>query len=266
VIEDVSAPFQIEPGERVLAVVGVRAVISRKVETVTETQLRRIAPDRFDGAIREKARALVRGQLEATFPEPPSYRALLEDLTKALRLDQVEAMAAALPDGGAFVSSAARAFTFLQGALPKSVAPALAGAVSLDVSGPEYHRFCSVLAVLDDPLSVFGLMGGGALLRLQAQAVRQLYPTLSAAIDQAITEATVDERAKDPTFQLGHLAEMGVRDWKGLPVVVAPYQSIYIAGARERDAKPQPSRAGVAPESKASLTAAQGALYGTVGR
>ena len=49
---------------------------------------------------------------------------------------------------------------------------------------------------------VFPLMNTGALLRSQATAVRQLYPTMSEAIDAAIPQdATIKAKAAKKSFE-----------------------------------------------------------------
>ena len=87
-------PTTINPGERALAVVGVRAVVSRAVEKVTADQRRAIAA--YDKLIRKRARELVADEIRCAWPEPPSYRALLRDLTQPFDQHQVEQMFGAL--------------------------------------------------------------------------------------------------------------------------------------------------------------------------
>jgi hypothetical protein len=65
-------------------------------------------------------------------------------------------------------------------------------------------------------------MGSGALLRSQAQVVRQFYPTLSARIDEAVYAAVAAKAAaktNPASYQLPPRAALGVATWLGRRIV-----------------------------------------------
>ena len=206
----------IAPAEAALAVVGLRTIISRKTE-----KIRRPTLDRIDGLEREVqrlARQLVRNELSDTFYSDLNYRAALADLSRGVEIDQVQAMADAFPPeyrdvGHALSITASQVIKKLSDMVPKSVYTTVAGPTSLLPDDVKLWSFVSILEVLDNPLMVFPLMNTGALLRSQATAVRQLYPTLSADIDSAIYDATVKAKTERRSFELSPRAEVGVKNW-----------------------------------------------------
>lgn len=251
--------MDIDPGEVALSVIGVQAVISREVEKITAPQRREML--NLDAQVAKLARAVCRDSLEIPAQFPPSYRKLLEELTRPFNAGQVEAMIAPLPPETKrpFMMAAQRAFEYLQGRLPKSVYTTFAGDKQQPVSDPQFFQFCSLFQVLDDPLTVFGLIGGAAMLRSQVAAVRSVYPTLSAAIDEAMQDACATELAAKKSYQLPGPAEIGMATWEGRPIETKPFQAAYAPQAK-RD--PQPTQGGSSALAKESLSGAQAALYG----
>ena len=249
------------PGEVALAVVGVRAVVSRAVEKVSADQRRQMAA--YDKIIGKRARELMTDEVKCSWPEPPSYRPLLRDLTQPLDQHQVEAMLAPLdPETQtAFLPLAANAFLYLQNALPRSVYKSLAGFQQLPVDDPSWFRFAGLLRVLDDPLQIFELAAGGALMRYQVAAVRELFPTVSQAIDDALQAAIIDAKGRDRSYELPAYAEAGVSTWFGLPLITVPTTAVYATADAKRDQQPQPSKGQLSPEAQSALTDAGAALY-----
>jgi len=246
----------INPGEAALAVVGVRAVISRAVEKVTADQRRQIAA--LDKIIRKRAREMVADEIKCGWPDLPSYKPLLRDLTQTLDQHQVEDMIAPFDPEvqAAFLPLAANAFLYLQNALPRAVFKSLAGFQQLPVDDPSYFRFCNMLRVLDDPLQVFELAAGGALMRSQVAAVKELFPTVSQAIDEALTAAIIEAKGKDRNYELPVTAETGVSIWFGFPVITVPTGAIYADAKKTRDQQQRPSTAQLSPAAASAMTAA----------
>jgi hypothetical protein len=58
-------------------------------------------------------------------------------------------------------------------------------------------------------------MSTGAILQSQVQAMREVYPSMSAAIDTALYDAIARARASKASYQLPPRAERGVRGWFG---------------------------------------------------
>lgn len=254
----------IDPGEAALAVIGVRAVISRKVGRVTAAQRKDIVS--LPSRLYRLASKLCNGGLDAPAIDVPTYAPLLDDLSEPFNVTQVERMVARLPAEAQlpFMTAGKRAFDFLQAAIPRSVTRSVAGARNAAVPDIEYFRFLFKLCVLDDPLLVFSLAANGSLLASQVAAVRVIYPTLASAIDAAIQESVVDDLTVKKSFELPYEAEIGVRVWFGNPVNALPYQESYIAPDKVR--KPQPTSSDETALSKESLSSAQSALYGQLGK
>ncbi len=88
-------------------------------------------------------------------------------------------------------------------------------------------------------------MADGSLLQTQVKAVREVYPTLSTAIDAAILEATIKQKAKSKAFELSPRAEIGVRAWFGkgpIPTESLKKAQAAVDRSNERhDSQPSPS-------------------------
>ena len=206
----------ITAAESCMAVIGLRAIISAKVEKITKPTLERIAG--LEKEIGRLARDMVNDKLTETFYSDLNYRAMLRDLAHGVNLKQVQEMADQFPTeyrdaANAMTIAASQVIKTLSGMIPTSVYTTVAGPTTLLPDDMKLWKFVSILEVLDNPLLVFPLMNTGALLRSQATAVRQLYPTLSAAIDSAILGATIKAKAARKSFELAPRAEVGVKNW-----------------------------------------------------
>ncbi len=206
----------ISPAEATLAVIGLRTIISDKVERITKPTLDRI--DGLEKEIKRLSRDLVNDKLTETFYSDLNYRAMLRQLANGVNLQQVQAMADQFPTeyrdvANAMTISASHVIQTLSGMIPTSVYTTVAGPTTLLPDDMKLWSFVSILEVLDNPLMVFPLMNTGALLRSQATAVRQLYPTLSGEIDAAILDSTIKAKANRKSFELSPRAEVGVKNW-----------------------------------------------------
>ena len=253
-----SSPTPIDPGERALAVIGVKAVISKTIERVTAPQRKEMRT--LEKTIAANAKALCLGELKCSWPALPSYQKLLDDLSDPLDIHQAEAMIEQLDDPEAtvpFLGIASRAFNVLQDALPRSPFRSLAGMKNLPVSSPDLFHFVGLLRVLDDPLQVLELAAAGALLKYQVAAVRQIYPTVSAAIDGAVRAAIVAAKSKSASFELPIKAEAGLSTWLGIPIDISVYQQLYRAADQRRGKPPEPTRTSIEAAAKAAMTPAE---------
>lgn len=258
----------IEPAEAALAVIGIRPVISRNVERITKSKLAEM--DNLPKEITRLAKSLCRDGMAETPIERINYRPMLKQLSEGIKPDQLEEMTAAFPPGfhnlaGAFLAFALQLIQQLQQMLPKSVFQTLAGYTNLVPSDVAVWRFANILAVLDNPLSVFSLMGTGALLKSQVGAMRLVYPSLTAAIDAAIDEAKLDEQGVKKNWQFAPRAEIGVKVWTGTPRVdpktLTALQANTQAAKDQQAAQKQQIADRTSQASKDSLTSTQRALY-----
>lgn len=256
----------IDPGERWAAVLGVGCVLSKEIERITAEQKRRAYGLELE--IAKLAKSLVNGELTPDWPDVPKYKQTSDELAAGFSVDQVQAMIAKLPSEVQmpYMTTANRQFEFLSHAFPRTAIETLSGPVFASVSSVDLFRFAGLYRVIDVPTYVFELMGGGALLRNQAQSCRAVFPTLSAYFDTAIRTAIENEKVKNMKYEVPYKADFGIRDWLGLKIVIKPYQKAYKEGSKQQMNKPEPSKASISPESKASMSASQAALYQTVGR
>lgn len=239
----------ITPVEACLAVIGLRTIISRKTERVSRATLDRI--DGLGNEVSRLARALVKDEITETFYSDLNYRQTLADLSKGFELDQVHEMADQFPAeyrdvGHALTIAASQVMKELATMIPTSVYTTVTGPTQLIPDDVKIWKFVSILEVLDSPLMVFPLMATGALLRSQAHAVRVIYPTLSAAIDAAILDATIKAKANKKSFELAPRAEVGVKAWMGQPPVSASMLKTSQAAAQRTKAKQEQAKQGKA--------------------
>lgn len=161
-------------------------------------------------------------------PRSHDYRKLLDHFAKGLQPDQMQELVERFPPGasdmsGSFLMVAQAALEHLKQLFPMSVYTTFTGPTNLTPDDDSVWRFFSQLEVLNDPMRVFPLIACGALLRSQVKAMREIYPTLSAAIDTAAYEAIAKKTAEampkggapSRPFRLPPRAEMGLAVWLG---------------------------------------------------
>jgi hypothetical protein len=227
--------------EALLMTVGLRAVISRQVETVTKAKLKTMSA--IPKQVADLARKLVNDELSPSFYSDLNYRQAVKELAAGFKIEQVVAMTQKFPReyqvaGSALIIKAQEVVQQLSQLVPVSQYQTLAGSVDLLPADTKLFKFISILEVLDDPLMVFSLMGRGALLKTQANAVRVCYPTLSAAIDAAILQATMTAKSAKKSFELPYRAEYGIKAWFGKgPVPTSTLQKAQAAVARSNAKK-----------------------------
>lgn len=212
--------------ESLLLEVGIDAILSRQVERVSPARLRQAA--KLPAEIRALAGKMVKGKLEPAIPRSDlDWRQAVADLAAGWNVEQVIQTCRAFPQeyqaaASALVIKSQALIKELSEGLPLDRYQTFAGSKELIPSDSHINRFACVLEVIRDPLVIFPLMSGGMLLRIQANAVREQYPTLSAAIDAAIFQATAAAKAVKKTFELPYRVEFGVRTWMGQAPIPQP--------------------------------------------
>lgn len=213
----------IDPGEAALATIGINAVIAKDVPRVGVERLREIV--NISKRVQQKARALAAGELKGgAIPRPHSYRTLLERLSRGLEPTEVHDLVGRFPSdasdySGPFVLSVQQCLDHLKAIFPTSQYVTFTGPVEMKPSVDQVGNFFIRLLVINDPLLVFDLAGSGALLRSQAAMVKEYFPTLSAAITQAIYDAVASAKAAKKSYQLPQRVSVGVANWLGNRVV-----------------------------------------------
>lgn len=187
----------IDQGEAVLAMVGIRPIISRETEKITAPQFHEAAD--LDGIIERQASKLARGELPGRVDTGGelNYDRMLRDLAAGPSDEQLDGMLESFPperhhDAASFIRAAHRALDYLKAQFP----------ISVDASGnlpPPSLRLASfenVLAVLDKPLSVFDLIDANALLGSEVKALEACFPTFLQAVTDAIEDRIVYEQSR----------------------------------------------------------------------
>ena len=174
-------PADVDPGEAMLAVVGLRPLLAAKAERIA-------APDWDEiGNIGKRcdilARQLFSGEIEANTSPAMNYDSLLDTLSEPVdpaKFDPlIEEIPLALHDAiSAFVGTASRAFAYLETKFPISVVRGLISNVNVTPSDFALGIFEDLLEIVDQPLAVYGIVAAGRLTSDQALALKTIYPTL----------------------------------------------------------------------------------------
>lgn len=252
---------EIDPVEALLLEVGVDAIISRAVERISPARLRSAA--KLPDQIRALSRKLIKGKLEPSIPRSDlDWRKAVTELAAGWDPEQVMAMCRQFPReyqvaASALVIKSMALVKELAAGLPLQQYQTFTGAKDLIPADAHIFKFACVLEVVRDPLVVFPLMASGALLRIQANAVRETYPTISAAIDAALFQATLAAKAVKKSFELPTRAEYGVRNWMGQAPVPQPALKQSQANVANMNARKQPATPPAGPKSTGMMTAGQ---------
>ena len=195
----------IDPGERWLAVTGVRPLLTEADEGVSAAQ-RNAAMD-LEFRINKLAARVARDDADRADPsEPIDYMALLDRFGTEGGAEeargQAERTSRDIPIGevGHYLAAAARAYNYLRGHYPISVQHSVLGPVSLEPSQLAICYFEDLLEVLDQPLRALDMIGEGRFTSLQAAALKAVYPTLYDTLAGALLHYCTRERGKDPDY------------------------------------------------------------------
>jgi len=252
---------KLDEAECALAVIGIHSVLSRKSGKVLAPQRKQIKD--YGKIIKSKVRQMVDGTLECEFPMPPNYDSLLRDLSEPMNIGQIEAMIKPLGEDikMPFQAIVSNAYQIIQPALPKNPYKTMAGTKNLPIDDPSFFSFYWTYSVINDPLRVIELMSAASLLRSQVDVVKKIFPSICAAIGDAIDIEIPAHKAKNRNFELTYTAEQGVLIWRGLPVVQGEYQSMYFDANKEKQDQQEPSKSQLSNTAASQVTAAGAVAY-----
>ena len=244
---------KIDTIEAVLAVTGVTPLITKDVERFTKAQLDEAST--LPAQIAKLARQLAHDEVEPAPLFETSYEKTLRDLYDEWQPKQLEQMAGAfskwLPGVEVgYMSKAKEVLDFLRSIFPRSTYETFLGSANLVPNDMAIYAFESVLEVLDAPLKVFSLIAQGAISKRQVAAVRLVYPTLSAAIDEAIIDGLASAKSERASWELAPAAELGAKKWFGKPAMPPAQQNALQASF----AKPAPDQQQAPPAPAAGRT------------
>ena len=218
----------INPGELALASIGIVAVIGDEIPKVGVG--RKVDMTRIETDIPKLAKKLVDGELSHTpMARQHTYGKLLEvlgglpgsvDVQAWIEKFNIEDQADL---GTPFALAAQSALNDLAAVFPRQSYVTLTGPKVLPPPTQQLADFYFVLDVVNDPMRVFELMSVGGLLSRQRDAVKLVFPGISSAIDDAISEALVEATAAksvDPTklgkgVRVSPVVTFGIQTWRG---------------------------------------------------
>jgi hypothetical protein len=262
---------EIDPTEIALAVIGVRPIVSKEVERILMSQVHEM--ENFPKRIVQEAKLVMREDQSDIPLGSVNYKQILKLLTEEYSEDQLTAMASKFPTAlaeqvtGHFLIKAKQLISYLKQLLPVMTRNTLLGPENILPSQLAVRRFATTLDVLDNPLRVFPHIAHGSLLKSQAQAVKQIYPTSAQAIDQELGNAAEAEKANRKSFKLPPKVEIGWCAWKGQPrfppKLMQALQANF-AKAKAEQPKPQTQSGGAqSVVAKEAMTNIQRSLYPT---
>ena len=191
-------PAITDPGEAMLAVVGLRPILEKNAARIPSADWKTIS--KIDSECDELAKKLVSGSLKSAPSAAVDYEGLLDAFTEPFdttTLDPIlKEIPLALHDAiSAFVGTAARAMQYLETKFPISVVKTVAGSVNLPPSDFALGMFEDLLEVIDKPLNVYGMVAIGRLTSDQALALETVYPELYSLIVASIVGEIIDAKA-----------------------------------------------------------------------
>lgn len=262
----------IDPAEATLAVIGIRPLLTREIERITMEQAHEIAD--YGKKLYAEAKRIVRGEKSSVPLGSINYRTMLNQLfSDEFNQEQIIGMVMQFPPvlhavTSDFFVDAGLAIKYLRQLFPREQKQTQTSVVqALQPSALAIRRFVNTFDVLDKPMRILAHIATGSLLKSQMQAVRELYPTISPAIDDAFDEAKAYELAQKKSFQLPPLVQIGLTAWKGLPRVTPQLQSRlqnnFAAAKQTQQGQPRPQTEGTSQSiiAKESLTNTQKALF-----
>ena len=263
----------IDPVEAITASVGVYPVIDKDPGKVRMAKIH--AAHEIATEVESLAKQLAADELQEVPADDVDYRAVLETLIQSkFDVDRTLDIASAFPrqaatEAAGYLSFVGVLVKQLAAKFPIPVYTTFAGTSPMVPSDVATWRWASLLQVVDRPLDVFPLIATGAITSNQAKAVRQIYPTLTRAIDSALQQATEAQRAKKKDYQLPPRAEHGMRTWfdrpSFSPAMMKTFQDNVKKVAQQKQAAN--ARPAASPEPGVNeLTSSQKSAYMTTGK
>lgn len=228
-------PQNVDVGEAILAVVGVRPFLTREVERIGADDWREIS--RIEFRVSRLAQQLVQGTLEPAGSAEVDYEPTLQAFTQPPDDKQIEAMLQDVPAeyASAFLGQAARAINSLREVFPISVERTMFGAHQLDPALSRLLTFEDAEEIVDQPLNVFDMIAAGRVTKVLADLLQQVYPSLYTEILGAIVDRIAQEKVEHPSYEPEFARGMAVM--LGAPGVDPKLaQALEAAGQREQQA------------------------------
>lgn len=210
----------ISQGELALAQIGVSSVIDGEPPKMGIMRIENALA--LPKKIPALARDAIAGKLKY-YPEKRkhNYTKLIERMSANLPEEEIRAMVDLFPlvaheMAGAFSVIIQHTLEALKRLIPVSTITSFTGPRNIEPSDDRLWKFFNQLELLNDPMKVFSMISAGALLKSQAKAVQEIYPTLSEEFTTALYQAVADKVAEsDGKFRLAPRVEYGLGNWLG---------------------------------------------------
>jgi hypothetical protein len=261
--------ISIDPAEAMLAVIGMQPILSKEVERVTMEQVREMA--NIQRTVYSMAKEVMRGEVHKVPLGNINYKRMLDQITEKYDEAQVIAMASKFPPAlhaitSDFIIDAGKAVDFLRHIFPIQRKLGFNGQSAVLPPATAIARYTTTYHILDNPLRTFAHIACGSLLKSQTLAVKQVFPTISAAISDAFEAAQESELNKKKSFQVPPKVQRGLAVWKDLPSVPLQLQQRLQQNFADADKEKEPPKAqteGTAQSvaAKEAITNTQRALY-----
>jgi hypothetical protein len=208
----------IEAAEALLAITGLGFITGSRRADVSEDEIERAR--KLGPAIATRAKRALTGTPSYEPPGQLDFKRVLKHLSRLVNHQELVARQQRFPAG---FHRLATAYNLVLGQvqaevlkmLPRQAWDTVAGVQVGVPSDLKVWAFVSVLEVLDDPLSVFGLISTGALTKKQALAVQLVYPTFSQAVSDAFLDVIAGKRGADSSWLPDWRTAHGLAAWQG---------------------------------------------------
>ncbi len=203
-------PIGIDPGEAILAIVGLRPFMLRETARIYASEWTQIGD--IKTTIEDLADKLVKGTVPDSSEPDLAYDKMLDGFTAPISPEVIGKITDAFPPEyhnatGLFVGTLAKAWQYLKAHFPVSVEQTLTSTHNLKPSDYALGLFEDLLEIVDKPLSVFGMVDIGRMTSAQAVALSNVYPELYkeivGAIVRAILAAKFEDEDYEPEFDRG---------------------------------------------------------------
>src|SRR5678809_787284 len=250
-----------------LAVTGVGFLTGERTDAIDEAEI--VKARELEQTIETKVKSAVSGSLGTRAPAPINYERTLKRLSKLQDVNDHAERVGKFPPG---YHKLATVYNVLLHQLQSEVSKMLPRQTWESVAGTEvgpptdlaFWKFQSILQIIDEPMTVFRLIGNGMLLKKQSLALKTIYPSLAGAITTALVECVVDKKARNKNWRPSWKLNKGLAAWFETSAIPADMlRRLQASHVNVENAPPPPSGEG-GQTGQTAASPAQRAQFGVV--